>query len=137
MASFLRRQRAAGAEPPLEGAPRQRPHAGLLRRERRTLLQARESLLRDLGGLMVEMYRRDDYRDDLLAEACADILAVDDRVAEIDELLGARRGAPHCTCGAPILAGSHFCPNCGRDLTQGAAGDGADSVLRAHRTEEA
>lgn len=114
-------------EPESEGVVPRRPHAGLLRRERRALLEAREELLRKLGGLMVEMYRRNEYRDDLLAEVCADVLGIDSRVAEIDDLLSDRRPAPQCTCGAPILRGSHFCPNCGRDLrvpvgVEGAAG---------------
>src|ERR1700693_4666845 len=25
-------------------------------------------------------------------------------------------GTERCTCGAPVLRGSHFCPNCGRVL---------------------
>jgi hypothetical protein len=118
MAASLRRKKPPSREPELEGAAPRRPHAGLLRRERRALLEAREELLRKLGGLMVEMYRRNEYRDDLLAEVCADVLGIDSRVAEIDELLSDRRQAPQCaTCGTPILRGSHYCPNCGRDFT--------------------
>src|SRR5579863_3039623 len=94
-----------------------RPHAGLLRRERRALLEAREELLRKLGGLMVEMYRRNEYRDDLLAEVCADVLGIDSRVSEIDDRLGDRRSAAHCTCGAALVAGARYCSNCGRDTT--------------------
>ena len=94
-----------------------RRHAGLLRRERRALLEAREEHLHRLGGLMVEMYRRNHYRDELLAEVCADVLGIDHRVEEIDELLSDRRQAPQCTCGAPVPRGSHYCPNCGRDLS--------------------
>ena len=110
------------SERELQQTPR-RAHAGLLRRERRALLEAREELLRKLGGLMVEMYRRNEYRDDLLAEICADALGIDSRVAEIDDQLADRRQAPPlCACGAPILRGSHYCPNCGRDLTAGIAG---------------
>jgi hypothetical protein len=41
-----------------EGITPRRPQAGVLRRERRALLRAREDVLRDLGGLLVEMYRR-------------------------------------------------------------------------------
>ena len=43
-------------------APRH-PHAGLLRRERRALLKARDASLKDLGGLLVDMYRRGGFRD--------------------------------------------------------------------------
>ena len=43
---------------PTPSIPSRRPHPGLLRRERRALLKARDERLRDLGGLVVEMYRR-------------------------------------------------------------------------------
>src|ERR1700712_2967394 len=95
-----------------EGLAPRRPHAGLLRRERRALVKAREDSLRDLGGLLVEMYRRGSFRDDLLAERSATVVGIDARLAEIDELLRARGSAPTCVCGAPILRGSRFCPSC-------------------------
>ena len=79
-------------------------------------MRAREAKLRDLGGLVVEMYRRGAFREDLLEEACADAVGIDARLAEIDDLLHGERHAPRCECGAPILRGSHFCPNCGRAL---------------------
>jgi hypothetical protein len=101
-----------------DGVVPRRPHAGLLRRERRALVQAREAELRDLGGLLVEMYRRGNFRDDLLAERAATIVGIDVRLAEIDQLLQARGHVQRCECGAPILRGSHFCPNCGRSLPQ-------------------
>ena len=118
MSPLFRRRRtdAAGVAP-------RRPHAGLLRRERRALLKAREDALRDLGGLLVEMYRRGGFRDDLLAERAAEIIGIDSRLAEIEELLHTRRHVPRCECGAPLLRGSHFCPNCGRPVE--VAGNGA------------
>ena len=100
----------------IEGIAARRPHAGMLRREQKVLLRAREAKLRDLGGLVVEMYRRGAFREDLLEEACADAVGIDTRLAEIDDLLHGERHAPRCECGAPILRGSHFCPNCGRAL---------------------
>ncbi|MBV8080866.1 MAG: hypothetical protein JO186_10900 [Actinobacteria bacterium] len=120
MAPFTRWQPAASAGPEFEGAPR-RPHAGLLRRERRDLLEVREGELRKLGSLMVEMYKRNDYRDRLLADVCAQVLGIDERLAEIDALLGDRRERATCECGSPLLPGAHFCPNCGRGLN-GTAG---------------
>lgn len=102
-----------------DGVAARRPHAGLLRRERRALGRAREDALRDLGGLLVEMYRRGGFRDDLLAERASIVVGIDGRLAEIDELLHAQGNAPRCVCGAPILRGSHFCPNCGRDVRHG------------------
>jgi hypothetical protein len=109
MASLFRR-RAHDAE----GLTPRRPQPGVLRRERRALLKARAEALVDLGGLLVEMYRRGGFRDDLLAEHAAAVIGIDGRLAEIEELLHVRRQVPRCECGAPILRGSHFCPSCGR-----------------------
>ncbi len=74
---------------------------------------------------MVEMYRRNEYRDDLLTEICADVLGIENRVEEIDALLLDRRQTPLCVCGAPAPPGAHYCPNCGRDLREPAGGVGA------------
>jgi membrane protease subunit (stomatin/prohibitin family) len=82
----------------------------------------REERLRDLGGLMLEMYRRDQFRQDLLVERCDELVALDERLQELDTLLAAtasvRRAAPaaRCACGAPLIGGSHFCANCGRPV---------------------
>jgi hypothetical protein len=122
MASFLRR-RASDAE----GITPRRPQPGVLRRERRALLRAREDALSDLGGLLVEMYRRGGFRDDLLAERAASVVGIDARLAEIEELLHVRRQVPRCECGAPILRGSHFCPGCGRPL--GGNGASEETVI--------
>jgi hypothetical protein len=103
-----------------EGVAPRRPHAGVLRRERRALLKAREDALRDLGGLLVEMYRRGGFRDDLLQERAAAIVGIDARLAEIESFLHGPRKIPRCECGAPVLRGSRFCPNCGRPLGEGA-----------------
>src|SRR5437764_3114427 len=65
------------------------PPAGQLRRERRALLAAREQQLRDLGGLLVEMYRRDQFRQDLIVDRCVDLTRLDERLAELDALLAA------------------------------------------------
>jgi len=113
MALFGRKDRPA----PAPAAPSRRPHPGLLRRERRALLRARDERLRDLGGLAAEMYRRSSWREDLLHERCAEVMGIDARLAEIDELLHGAEGTERCrTCGAAVLRGSHFCPNCGRLL---------------------
>ena len=105
-------------------APQRRslPHPGQLRRERRALLRVREDRLRDLGGLMLEMFRRDQFRQDLLLERCDELISLDERLQELDTLLAAsvstRRPAPaaRCACGAPVVWGSHFCANCGRPV---------------------
>jgi hypothetical protein len=92
-----------------------------LKRERKALLEVREERLRDLGGLALEMYKRDRFNAGLVVERCAELVAIEARASEIEALLqGARglrrRGAAICTCGAPILMGARFCPSCGRNL---------------------
>jgi uncharacterized Zn finger protein (UPF0148 family) len=62
------------------------------------------------------MYRRGGFRDDLLAERAATIVGIDSRLADIETLLHTGRRVPRCECGAPVLRGSRFCPNCGRAL---------------------
>src|SRR3954451_16529149 len=102
------------------GVRRALPPPGQLRRERRALLQAREGRLRDLGGLMVEMYRRDQFRQDLIVDRCAELARIDERLAELDTLLtvaasrGRVREAAHCECGATLFWGAKFCGQCGR-----------------------
>jgi membrane protease subunit (stomatin/prohibitin family) len=84
-------------------------------------LKAREELLRDLGGLAMEMYRREQFREDLLSEHARDIAGLETRLHELDSMLaaaaaGRRATASRCDCGAPIIWGSHFCANCGRPV---------------------
>jgi hypothetical protein len=112
-----------------EGVAPRRPQAGLLRRERRALLKAREGILRDLGGLLVEMYRRGGFRDDLLAERSAEVIGIDSRIAELEALLQRRGPAARCTCGAPLLRSSHFCPNCGRAVGAETTGTANDETI--------
>jgi hypothetical protein len=124
MSPLLRRR-----APDVEGISPRRPHAGVLRRERRALLKAREEALTELGGLLVEMYRRGGFRDDLLAERAAAIVGIDARLAEIEALLHTGRHVPRCECGAPVLRGSRFCPNCGRQLEPAAEGVSEETVI--------
>jgi len=93
------------------------PPPGVIRRERRLVERTREEKLRNLGGLMLEMYRRDTFREDLLTDRCNELLGLDARLHELDEMLAASRRripAGRCECGAPLPWSSHFCPNCGR-----------------------
>ena len=98
-----------------ETAPPRRATPGGLKHERRALLRQREQLVRDLGGIVYEMFRLDRFRVEVVTERCRALVAIDGRLAEIGNLLGGggRRGA-RCECGAPIPWGSHFCQNCGR-----------------------
>ena len=120
------RLRRAPDAPDTPEVPQQRavrralPPASQLRRERRSLLQVRERRLRDLGGLMVEMYRRDQFRQDLIVDRCLELARLDDRLAELETLLmvsasrGRVREAARCECGAPLFWGAKFCGQCGR-----------------------
>src|ERR671935_2290453 len=94
----LRRRRAEPA-PETPGAPRgvrrPLPPASQLRRERRAYLRAREDRIRDLGGLMLEMYRRDQFRQDLLVDRCAELVALDERIGELDALLSTALSLRH------------------------------------------
>ena len=114
-----------GAAAPVSSAPPRRrpaPAAGNLRRERRALLRLREERLRDLGGIALEMYRRDRFREDLVLERCAELIGLEARIHELEALLGNAKPLPgvprsaRCECGAPLLWGSRFCANCGRPL---------------------
>ena len=100
------------------------PPPAQLRRERRSLLQVREGKLRDLGGLMVEMYRRDQFRQDLLVDRCVELARIDERLGELETLLavaasrGRIREAARCDqCGATLFWGAKFCGQCGRAVT--------------------
>ena len=96
------------------------PSASELRRERRALLSIREDRLRELGGLTFEMYRRDQFNEALVVERCAELIAIETRISEIDALVSGlglrRRQQAICTCGAPVLVGARYCPSCGRTL---------------------
>lgn len=131
MARLPRLQRLLRRPDETTPRPRRRPAppASELRRERRALLRLREQKLRDLGGLSLEMYRRDRFREDLLLERCAELIGLEARIHELEVLLGSARPAPgaprsvRCGCGAPLLWGSRFCASCGRAIAPEAAGE--------------
>jgi hypothetical protein len=120
------------AEPPTTVKDRAvRPpvaNLSLVRRERRTLLRERERRIRDLGGLLLEMYRRDQFREDLIVEHCAQAMGIENRIHELEAILArakSRRAAPgpHCACGAPLYFGARFCASCGRPTDLAATGE--------------
>jgi Double zinc ribbon len=124
----LRRRAAAANGASAEAPPDVRaqripvPTRGQLRRERRLLVADREERVRDLGGLMLEMYRRNQFRRDLVADRCEQLLALERRLREVETLLTAAGSGggltvyARCVCGAPLFWGSHFCANCGRSI---------------------
>jgi hypothetical protein len=112
------------AGPPANGAVR----APLARRRRaevaaaravrreRAVLRARYAELRDdLGGLLVEMARRQRFNHPLLERRADDAVAIERRLAELDA------GPAPATVGAPeLLAAPLACGACGAELQQGA-----------------
>lgn len=118
------------------------PPASALRRERRALLLLREERLRELGGLTLEMYRRDRFEERLVLERCAELVAIEARASEINALLagarGLRRAAPAiCGCGAPALIGARFCPSCGRPLAAVATAETVEDDAEEEEPAEA
>jgi len=92
-----------------------------MRRERAVLIRRREIGIRDVGGLTLEMVRRDRFRLELLLTKADEVVAIEQRINELDSLLSVSRAAgrglhrvPRCKCGAPIPPGVHFCSHCGR-----------------------
>jgi uncharacterized OB-fold protein len=70
---------------------------------------------------MLEMYRQDQFRQDVVHEQAAEIVALEERVREVDRLLAARmggseRGVRCSRCGTPLYQGARFCPSCGQAL---------------------
>jgi hypothetical protein len=125
----------AGVGVPTDGAPR--PEGGetppppppltpeTARRERRALVRRREVELRDVGGLAVEMIRRDRFNPDLLVSRCNDVLSLEQRIWDLDSYLATAEAAPPalreatlCRCGAPLVRGAHFCSHCGRPAAE-------------------
>ncbi|MBC7643981.1 MAG: zinc ribbon domain-containing protein [Thermoleophilia bacterium] len=91
---------------------------------RKRLVAARESTLRDLGGLMLEMYKRNRFREELLLDKCEEVLAIEVEIAHVDQRLfqlapptgSGQRPIGRCECGVPILPGQNFCGVCGRSF---------------------
>lgn len=99
------------------------PPPGVLRRERRALIEFREERLRDLGGLLLEMFRRNRFREDLVRERCEELMDIDEHLASLDALLGVSWTPPEparCACGAPLAEDARFCPVCGRVVGEAA-----------------
>jgi hypothetical protein len=123
----MARQRQASTAADRPAGAYAAPPARELKRERKSLLLVREERLRDLGGLALEMYKRDRFSAGLVVERCAELVAIEARIQEIDSLLDGsarlrREGGALCVCGAPLLLGARFCATCGRAAGAGAGG---------------
>jgi hypothetical protein len=93
-----------------------------MRRRLRFLRKARELAYRDLGGLVFEMQRLGERRDELVAAKLATLGAIDAEVRALEQALGDRRavtvlreaGIAACPrCAAIHGSEDHFCPSCG------------------------
>ena len=92
----------------------------------KALILFREDRLRDLGGLALEMYKRDRFDAGLVVERCAEVVAVEafaagDRRAARRERAIRGSVSAICICGAPLLLGARFCATCGRPVGRLAA----------------
>ena len=108
-------QEAPAPPPAQQGRP---PTPGQVRRERRALVRAREDRIRDLGGLMLEMYKRDRLKPELFFEQCAELVSIEERIQELDGALAAitkrtMAEANRCSCGAPLVWGAISAPTAG------------------------
>lgn len=115
---------AAGNAVP-QPAPQRAPSTAL-RKERAGLARRYQELRGDLGGLLIEMARRDHFNLHLLRLRAAEAVAVEQRAREIDGALvapAARSGLPAGTvamtakrcasCSGSIPADANFCAYCG------------------------
>jgi hypothetical protein len=129
--ALLRRETAASTPRTASGYAAPPPRE--LKRERKALLRVREERLRDLGGLALEMYKRDRFSAALVVERCAELVAIEARIFEIDSLLDGsarvrREGGALCVCGAPLLLDARFCATCGRPAAEARAGASAGAA---------
>jgi hypothetical protein len=101
---------------------------GRLRRQVRFLRKQRELQLRDLGGLIFDMYRFGSKRQELVREKLRLMFEADRELREFEAMLGGRRGAlevrepgvggscPRCL--TLYSTDAHYCWRCGLALTE-------------------
>jgi hypothetical protein len=112
----------AGVDAPTAPADPGFLERGGLRRRLRFLRKTRELAYRDLGGLVFEMHRLGQQREDLLAGKLATLARIDTELRAIEETLRQRRGVTVLreagVTACPRCAAIHgsedrFCPACG------------------------
>ncbi len=100
---------------------------GRLRRRLRFLRKARELGYRDLGGLIYDLHRFGQSRDELVLAKLATLAQIDDELRAIEDTLGERSshtvlreaGVSACPrCGSIHGSADRFCPSCGLALGQ-------------------
>ncbi len=119
----------------VEAVPRPGAASRALRRERRNLIRQHEVATADLGGLLVEMARRDAFNHTLAERRALEVVELERRIAELDGQIAAatdvRRShlrapaqlpawtAPSPTpvqcpsCAGTFQTDANFCPYCG------------------------
>jgi hypothetical protein len=102
---------------------------GGLRRRLRFLRKTRELAYRDLGGLVFEMHRLGQQRDDLLGGKLATLQGIDAELRAIEQALREdhgvtvlrEAGVTACPrCAAIHGSEDRFCPACGFSISRGA-----------------
>jgi hypothetical protein len=102
---------------------------GGLRRRLRFLRKTRELAYRDLGGLVFEMHRLGQQRDDLLRGKLATLQGIDAELRAIEQALREHHGVTVLreagVTACPRCAAIHgsedrFCPACGFSISRGA-----------------
>ncbi len=115
----------AGLDAPAEPAAPGFRQRGRMRRRARFLRRARELAYRDLGGLVFEMHRLGQRRDDLAAAKLETLGHIDAELRALEDALGERRavtvlreaGIAACPrCAAIHGSDDRFCPICGLSM---------------------
>jgi hypothetical protein len=104
-----------------------------LRRRVRFLRKRRELELRDLGGLIFDMYRFGSKRQDLVRDKLQEMFADDRELREFEHLVGRRQrrldireagiGGACPRCGQLFSTEARFCSRCGQNVSDGARPD--------------
>jgi hypothetical protein len=98
---------------------------GQMRRRLRFLRKARELAYRDLGGLVFEMYRQGERRDELVAAKVEVLRHLDGELRALETALGTNSpvtvlreaGIAACPkCAAIHGSGDRYCPACGLSM---------------------
>jgi hypothetical protein len=107
---------------------------GRLRRQVRFLRKQRELQMRDLGGLIFDMYRFGSKRQDLVREKLRLMFEADRELREFEAMLGGRRaplevrepgvGGSCPRCLTLYSTDAHYCWRCGLALTEEAETEG-------------
>jgi hypothetical protein len=115
----------AGTEIPAEPRAPGFRERGQMRRRLRFLRKARELAYRDLGGLVFEIYRQSERRDELVAAKVEVLRRLDEELRALETALETNSpitvlreaGVAACPkCAAIHGSGDRFCPACGLSM---------------------